>query len=144
MVWDVDLRHKWNRKSGRAHCECLPPVLFFWVLLEKWGKATSRHCATFLWSYKHISKQLNKIYFFIDSYTLENKISLQSMTYTPIPGQCPHQQWVRGPAASSPRPPKCLGDTRCGSGNAAMSLIMLLCFCWELLVVKRSQREPAH
>ena len=50
-----------------------------------------------------------------------------------------------GPAASSsPRPPKCLGDARCGSGKAAMSLIMLLCFCWELLVVKRSQREPAH
>ena len=95
MVWDVDLRHKWNRKSGRAHWECLPPVPFQ-ALLEKWGKATSRHCATFLWSYEHISKQLNKIYFFIDSYTLLYKISLQSMTYTPIPGQCPHQQWIRG------------------------------------------------
>ena len=67
------------------------------------------------------------------------------MTYTRIPGQCPHQQWVRGAnCLSSPRPPKFLGDARCGSRKAAMLLIMLLCFCWELLIVKRSQREPAH
>ena len=59
-----------------------------------------------------------------------------------IPGQCPNQEFVRG--ATAPPPLKCIGDAQCGSGKAAMSLIMVLCLCWGLFVVKSFQQELAQ